>query len=113
MRHHLFLFLLFFRHSPLALCEQIIAAIDVDHAILEHSLPLVLDARHLVVHTEDNVHLAIAILAVVVVAQLVVAVVQVRVDDLVAGKQTGSVGLGFGRIVVGNGGQPLVSLVDR
>lgn len=75
----------------------------MDHAVLEDSLPLVLDTRDLVIHTEHNVDLAFTVLAVVVIAQLVVAVVKVRVDDFVAGKEASSIRLRTRRgAVLGN-----------
>jgi hypothetical protein len=82
-------------HSPLALRKQVVPAINVDDAVLEDGLPLVLDARDLVVHAEHNVHLSVLAFAILVVQQVVVAVVELRVNDLVTRQQTRGVGLGF------------------
>jgi hypothetical protein len=40
---------------PCTLCEKVIFAVDVYHAVLEYALPLVLNPSNLVIGAKDNI----------------------------------------------------------
>jgi hypothetical protein len=95
----------------------------VDHAVLQHGLPLVLDSLYLeigsstpgsslpgveeayfIVYAENNIDLAFCLSILALITQLIITIIQVGVYDLISGKQPSGIWFGFNQwfeIVVG------------
>lgn len=65
------------------LCKYVVLAIDVGNSVLQHVLPLILDALHLVIQTQHD-HSIFEILVIRKCIFLLLAVVQIAVDVFVA-----------------------------